>query len=328
VPTVSAAAVTEIASHPAGLPTTAVAPPLAEAIETLLQAQRVTVPVPAEAAVQAPVVAAEAPVIQVPAAAAQTAQAAQVQEVTKVAPLLPKAGQWLVEPLAPDAVTPDVNTVAQPSLPALADILARASIRTPAEQGSAGQGLKAKTEQQQQPDTQSQAPTASVAAFTVVHTAAAKTVAPDGAKAPAPIPSPIDPDRLMDAIAKSAVSSGDGRYTVTLRLHPEQLGEVHLQLHVVGREVQTTLQVSTPAAQQALQAKGDELRQSLDQNGLTLSGFSVNTGQGERRRDQELPDELTNRPRRKTATAPGGPAPVARSIRRQTQRTSGLDTLA
>lgn len=160
-----------------------------------------------------------------------------------------------------------------------------------------------------------------------VHTAAAATT--EAPAAPLPIRSPIEPDRLMEAVAKSAVNAGDGRYTVTLRLHPEHLGEVRLQLHVAGREVQTVLQVSNPDARQFLEQRGDQLRESLTQSGLTLSGFHVGTGAGERDRGaQQAFDEQPFRRRNRQSAAPITGV-VAQPLRLPTtRRTSRFDTLA
>jgi flagellar hook-length control protein FliK len=134
----------------------------------------------------------------------------------------------------------------------------------------------------------------------------------------------------MDAIAKSAISAGDGRYTVTLRLHPEQLGEVRLQLHVAGRDVQTVVQVNNPDVQHLVEQRSGDLRQGLSQAGLTLTGFNVTTGEGERERqsDAQPSDTLPRRRRNGTKALPIAGIPTARPTRLTTQRANGLDTFA
>jgi len=234
-------------------------------------------------------------------------------------------GVWLVEPLPPQA-----------TVPAGAGVAAKASPTAPA------QGLPPApvvvtqivdaaprtTEETAAPDV---TPGDAFSAAPARHTGAAELVDHPPVDAPAPLPSPIDVDRLMDAIARTAVSSRDGRYTVTLRLHPEHLGEVRLQLQVVGREVQTVLQVANPEAKQLLEQRGDQLRQGLDQAGLSLAGFHVSTGQGDRsprERDQEWQDLRRERRRNDGTPAPAQLGQAAATRRGTRVRNGGLDTMA
>lgn len=149
---------------------------------------------------------------------------------------------------------------------------------------------------------------------------------------PARIQTPIEPEHLMESISRSVASSQPGRYAVTLHLHPEHLGEVRLKLNVIGREVVTMLEVTTTAAKQALEQRGEELRQGLREAGLTLSGFEVNTGQGGQSRQQELLEALLWERRR--SRTPSTAAAVALNTGTATQVTgsrktsSRLDTLA
>jgi flagellar hook-length control protein FliK len=145
------------------------------------------------------------------------------------------------------------------------------------------------------------------------------------------IPTPIDPQQLMDAIGQAMSTARPGRYTVTLQLYPESLGEVRLQMQVVGREVHAAMQVTNPAAQQTLEDQGDRLRQSLSQAGLTLSGFNVSTGPGSQtpqdRRDQLQQQLASQRRSGATAPVPGPDRPAVQRLGRD--RTGGvLDTLA
>lgn len=271
------------------------APTLPAEIETLLQAQRVAVPAAAAAA------------------AAAAAPAPFAVAVGPKAPADPEApeGTWVVEPPAATAVQAPIEQTA--TLPE----------KDAAKDERKGTPLPA------------QAPAPEASAFPLqaagAHQPAGVAPAATAHKAPAPIPTPIEPDRLMDAIARSAVSSGDGRYTVTLRLHPEQLGEIRLQLHVSGRDVATTLQVSNPAAQQLLEQKSDQLREGLTQSGLTLSGFHVATGQEQRQREtQQQFDQLAPRKRnRQSASKPDIAGTITRPVRLPgVRRPNGLDTLA
>lgn len=148
-----------------------------------------------------------------------------------------------------------------------------------------------------------------------------------------PIPSPVTPDQLMDLLARSVVASKPGRYTVTLQLAPEHLGEVRLQIHVAGKEVQTLIQAATPEARQSLQSGGEQLRQSLDQAGLNLAGFQVSTGGGGGAQDRQRQFQETmqyldrRRGRPESAGGPGGPARVS-LLGKAGRPAGGLDTIA
>lgn len=104
---------------------------------------------------------------------------------------------------------------------------------------------------------------------------------------------PVPMDQVTDLVVEHLSHTPDGDQAVTLRLHPAQLGEVRLQIHVSGREVQTVFEVTNAEARQALEQQGEQLRQGLSQAGFTLSGFTVSTGSGgrqawERRELEEL----------------------------------------
>ncbi len=140
---------------------------------------------------------------------------------------------------------------------------------------------------------------------------------------------PVTPDRLIQVVSEAAVKTEPGEYTVTLRLHPQELGEVKLQLHLNGRQVQAVMEVAHPQVQRTLEAQGDALRQNLTQAGFTLSGFEVSTGpggQGTRDRQEQLEDLLRTQRRGR-----GGPAPGSTpSVRLPGRARSGgrLDTTA
>jgi len=145
---------------------------------------------------------------------------------------------------------------------------------------------------------------------------------------PPRIQTPVDVDRLMEAIARTASHARDGRYSVTLRLHPENLGEVRLQIRLSGREVSTIMQVSTPDAQLALQERGDMLRQGLDQVGLSLNGFHVSTGNQDRRpRDRTHQEQALSEQRRRSLT-PSATTRAGRPVALGRTRLGMLDTLA
>ncbi len=214
-------------------------------------------------------------------------------------------GEWLVE-LAPAAVVEVIHTAAPVKRTPLKTAASEAASAEPENGHLAGLAVVVRPDQ--------------------AGRAEAKPAEP-----PPKIQTPIDVDRLMDAIARTAVNARDGRYTVTLRLHPENLGEVRLQLQLSGRDVSTVMQVSTPDAKQALEQRGEMLRQGLDQAGLTLSGFHVSNGstasQGRSPRDRaDQTQDLPMQRRRNRALAAA--APAARLSAPARKRTGLLDTLA
>jgi flagellar hook-length control protein FliK len=147
---------------------------------------------------------------------------------------------------------------------------------------------------------------------------------------PAPLAAPVDVESLMAEVARTVRSRGDGAYSVTLRLHPEHLGEVRLHLTLAGQQVHTLFEVTNPEAGQALELRGQQLRSELHDAGLTLSGFQVNTGLGDRsqaRRDLEQAFDAARRPGPDQARTEAG----LEAVRRMTitiPRTGGIDTIA
>lgn len=185
-----------------------------------------------------------------------------------------------------------------------------------------------------QPDQPAAAqPLSGAEAVTVFSRAELRESVPTPVRALESIPTPIEPARLVDEVAKFAAQAEPGEYVVTLNLHPEQLGEVKVQLHVTGREVHTVMEVGNTAAKQALENHGDSLRQGLDQAGLTLSGFNVSTSQGGQTQQdrRDLFEEL--RPGRRTGRVNqlDSGSPVTAAFPRAagpSGRNSRLDTLA
>lgn len=91
---------------------------------------------------------------------------------------------------------------------------------------------------------------------------------------------PLEPAQVMDLVSRAVAQARPGRYSVSLRLHPENLGEVRLEVILTGREVHAAMEVTSAAAKQALENQGQQLREGLNQSGLALAGFQVSTGGG------------------------------------------------
>lgn|GEM_PF-1965318 len=149
----------------------------------------------------------------------------------------------------------------------------------------------------------------------------------------------FEPGRVMDAVSRSLANTPDGDYTVTLQLHPERLGEMRLRIHLSGNEVQAVMEVASAEARQALQAQSQQLRQNLDQVGLTLANFEVSTGQNQQQTPQERRDAFQdmspgrqgngrNQGGRPMVQPVTGPAEAIDRIRNAGRRGARLDTMA
>ena len=92
-------------------------------------------------------------------------------------------------------------------------------------------------------------------------------------------------DQLANAIAPAA-RQPDGSYQVSIRLHPEELGVVHVELHVEAGVVNVSVHAEGDATRDLLRQNLGQLRQQLANSGLATGHFDVgsgsqHTGQGE-----------------------------------------------
>lgn len=97
-------------------------------------------------------------------------------------------------------------------------------------------------------------------------------VAPEtgAAEGPAPAAGP-DPSPLLDQltpVVKRMVSAGEGSHRMVLRLHPADLGEVHLTVTVRGDDVDVTVSAS-PDTRRLLADGSNQLRSLLESVGRT-----------------------------------------------------------
>jgi len=90
-----------------------------------------------------------------------------------------------------------------------------------------------------------------------------------------------------------------GRQEVTLRLHPEHLGELRLTVVADRENVTARIVAETPFVRQVVEEGKEHLRAALEQKGFTLQGLDValNQGGGERRFAPFLPDYQPPSPR-------------------------------
>lgn len=64
---------------------------------------------------------------------------------------------------------------------------------------------------------------------------------------------------------------------VRLKMHPEELGGVQLEMQVSGRTINATVTAENEQARQVIQASLPELRQRLESQGLIVERFDVQT---------------------------------------------------
>lgn len=140
----------------------------------------------------------------------------------------------------------------------------------------------------------------------------------------------LQAEQLVNELTRALPELPDGQYRLTLRLHPEHLGEVRLELHLSGREVYAAMEVSTADARQALESRGEQLRQGLSDAGYQLAGFEVATGQGRQARQggDEDPAGWPRASGRSVKATEAAAAPAAAVGRSAGPRSGRLDTLA
>ncbi|WP_374712779.1 flagellar hook-length control protein FliK [Symbiobacterium terraclitae] len=135
--------------------------------------------------------------------------------------------------------------------------------------------------------------------------------------------------QVVEELSRALPELQDGQYRLTLRLHPEHLGEVRLELHLSGREVHAAVEVANLEARQALESRGDQLRQNLSDAGYNLTGFEVATGEGRQpRREQEDEPAGWAQPQVRGVRPAESPAAAIQRVRSTGVRGGRLDTMA
>ena len=102
------------------------------------------------------------------------------------------------------------------------------------------------------------------------------TTAAPQSQTPAQVP--VDPNAVVDQVLQgiSMRTLSDGSQTVRMRLVPETLGSVTVNLQVQGSSVNATLVAQNTDVRDALLANQQMLTRSLADAGLKLAGFTVN----------------------------------------------------
>jgi flagellar hook-length control protein FliK len=84
-----------------------------------------------------------------------------------------------------------------------------------------------------------------------------------------------DRARLIHRIAKAFSKMGTDGGQIRMKMHPEELGGVLLEMQVRGRTVEARVTVESEAARGLLQQQLSELRQRLEGQGLTVEKLEV-----------------------------------------------------
>ena len=110
---------------------------------------------------------------------------------------------------------------------------------------------------------------------------ASATNAAGFAKNDAPVYRNVDISQLVDEVKNLIVKKE--KADITLKLSPEHLGKVKLVINIENSLVHTRLEVENESVRQVVQNNLDTLKQSLQQNGIQLSSFSISLSNQEQK---------------------------------------------
>ncbi|MCP3854970.1 MAG: hypothetical protein GY745_11300 [Actinomycetia bacterium] len=119
-----------------------------------------------------------------------------------------------------------------------------------------------------------------VASTTTTVGAASVATAVPGATAASAATGTTAWEQVSASIASTVRTLQDGSHRLLLRLHPEELGSVVLELTVSGERVDVRLLAQQVGTRDLLNQTADELRQDLGQNGLSLGSMDVDLERG------------------------------------------------
>lgn len=86
---------------------------------------------------------------------------------------------------------------------------------------------------------------------------------------------PVSPEQAVRLITAKIQHLRSGETELTLRLQPEELGEISIKLVTKDGKVEIEIQTETVKAQELLSAKGDQIAQSLKETPLRLERYQV-----------------------------------------------------
>jgi flagellar hook-length control protein FliK len=134
--------------------------------------------------------------------------------------------------------------------------------------------------------------------FSVAQPAApAPVTAPVAVAAPTPA-TQVDAENVNNLVHAMRVTAKAGGWEATVRLKPEHLGEVTIQLRVEGNNVSATVQAESAGVRQWLMGQEEAVRSGLSEQGLQLDRFAVSRD-GQRREAGEQQQEQQQQQRRR-----------------------------
>lgn len=114
---------------------------------------------------------------------------------------------------------------------------------------------------------------------------AAPKTPPTGASRPDPVA--VEAQALRGILASARKNGG----VITLRLQPDQLGELRIRIEVHGREVTALIDAGTDPARELLSESRDSLRAALEARGLAVERLEVRHDATLAPRDHDRPAE-------------------------------------
>lgn len=145
--------------------------------------------------------------------------------------------------------------------------------------GAGGHANRDGGETPAQPQPETLAPGASISALPIAHETTPIAAAPAQREL---LPyATVDPNAVIEQVVKGiVVQSSSGSSQIRLRLQPEHLGEVALQLTVTGNSISANVVAQSASVRDALLSNQSQLMRSLAESGLSLGSFSVNVSGG------------------------------------------------
>jgi flagellar hook-length control protein FliK len=191
-------------------------------------------------------------------------------------PGTPAAGDTPATPGdAPKATTMNapeaLPTVATPLAADAVNQLVNAAAATPASETLSGEVLKSDRDRSSQPVSSVSSAVDHIGAMS--HTTHTAEAAPIESPAPA---APIQPPHTQIVSAVTPLrQEGDGSYTLSLELHPAELGRVHVEVHMNGGELSLHIRAENQDAGNLLRHSLSDLRRELQAAGVGVGDLEV-----------------------------------------------------
>ncbi|GAB4233403.1 MAG: hypothetical protein OHK0028_09170 [Deltaproteobacteria bacterium] len=125
------------------------------------------------------------------------------------------------------------------------------------------------------------------------------TAAPVSAATPSPAAD--SPSPLFEQLAMKLTPMPDGEHTVEMRLAPERLGGLNIELRIASGRIDASLRADNPEARSLLLREEPALREALRNAGITLSSYHVALANDphRERRGTSRPDADAGTPQRR-----------------------------